>query len=73
MTVKINSGLVRMILNEKNMSIPALAEQVGVSEQSIYNLLSGGGFRPDTLGKLATALEVTPSRLIDPEPAKVAL
>jgi len=72
MTVEINSGLVRSILGKKQMSIPDLAEQVGVSPQTIYNLLSGGGFRQDTLGKLAEVLETTPSRLIDPREAEVA-
>lgn len=73
MTVEINSKLVRLLLEEKDMSIQDLAAAVGVSEQSIYNLLSGGGFKPATLGRMAVALGTTPSRLIDPEPAKVAV
>ena len=72
MSVQINSGLVRALLGKKNMRIVDLAEQVGVSEQSIYNILNGGGWRADTLGKLAEALDVTPSRLIDPREAEVA-
>lgn len=68
MTVKINSALVRALLDKKDMTIATLAQQVGVSEQSIYNLLAGGGFRPATLGKLADALDTTPSDLISSQP-----
>ena len=71
MTVQLNSGLVRAIIGKKKMTIPDLAEETGVSRQTIYNLLNGKPFDMDTLGKLATALETTPSRLIDPQEAEV--
>ena len=72
MGVRINSGLVRAILAKNDMTIGELADTVGVSPQTIHNLLNGGAFKTDTLGKLADVLDVTPSRLIDPREAEVA-
>jgi DNA-binding Xre family transcriptional regulator len=72
MTVKINSGLVRTILAKNDMTIGELAAAVGVSHQTIHNLLNGGAFKTDTLGRLAAALETTPSRLIDPRDVEIA-
>lgn len=72
MSVRINSNFVRTRLAQRDMTIGQLADAVGVSPQSIHNLLNGGGFRQDTLGKLADALDTTPSRLLDPREAEVA-
>lgn len=72
MTVRINSNFVRTRLTQRDMTIGELAEAVGVSTQTIHNLLNGDGFRTETLGRLAEVLETTPSRLIDPREAEVA-
>lgn len=73
MTARINSSYVRALLGKKEMSIPDLANQVGVSEQTIYNLLAGGGWRSETIGKLADVLETTPSDLISNRAVHVTL
>lgn len=72
MSVRINSNFVRTRLAQRDMTIGELADLVGVSSQTIHNLLNGSAFKTETLGKLADALETTPSRLIDPREAEVA-
>lgn len=72
MAVRINRSFVKARLAQKDMTIGELADRVGVSTQTIHNLLNGAAFRTDTLGKLADALDATPSRLIDPREAEVA-
>lgn len=72
MSVRINSNFVRTRLAQRDMTIGQLADAVGVSSQTIHNLLNGAAFKTETLGRLADALDTTPSRLIDPRAAEVA-
>lgn len=64
MTVKINATALKVFLVQRGMEQKDLAEQSGVSEQTIVRLLKGKAFTSDTLGKLAEALNVNPVDLI---------
>ena len=71
MTVQINESVVRAKLGAKGMTISDLADQMGVSRETIYNLLEGKPFATKTLAKMSEVLDITPSRLISPEEARI--
>lgn len=64
--VRINAKKVRGFLLDMGWEQKDLARAAGVTEATVSRLLSGGPFTSDTLGKLATALQVNPVDLIDP-------
>jgi len=61
MTVQINEAFVRAKLAQKQMTILELAAAMGVSNQTVHNLLNGSAFKAETLGKMADVLDTTPS------------
>ncbi len=73
MTVQINSTLVRAKMGAKNMSVADLAAEMGVSRETIYNLLEGKPFATKTLAKMAEVLDVTPSNLISTSEVQVGV
>ncbi len=51
---------------DERMTVPQLADRIGVSSKTIYNLEAGKGASLDTLSKLADVFEVKPSSLLRP-------
>lgn len=72
MTLQVNESFVRGALGTKKMTMEDLAAQMGVSRQTIYNMLAGESFNTTHLKKLAEVLDTTPSRLLDPREAVVS-
>ncbi len=64
MTIQINLKLLRTLLGSKDMSYVELADKSQLSRQTIYNIRRGRAFDIDTLGKIASALQVEPTLLI---------
>ncbi len=49
---------VNKILTQKNISIPAMAKNIGMSKQNLYQLLKGNDIHVNTLKKIAAFLDV---------------
>ncbi|MBK8772781.1 MAG: helix-turn-helix transcriptional regulator [Rhizobiales bacterium] len=73
MTVKINRTFVQTLLAARGMTSRDLARETGLGEATVYNIMAGKGFTSDTLGQIATALNVTPSALISTSEVEVSL
>jgi len=57
---------IKEIIKEKNMTINSLAEKMGINRVNLSNSINGNPTF-DTLQKIATALDVTVSSLIEVE------
>lgn len=64
MSTKINSDFVEHRLLDRGMTARDLASESGISEPTMYRILSGKPFRSSTLDKIAEALECNPVDLI---------
>lgn len=56
---------VRKLMEEKGMKVQALAFYAGVSDASIYNVLNGADVKLSTVYRIAKALGVKVTALID--------
>lgn len=59
----------RAILKDKSISVPKLAEKIGVSTQAVYDLLKRDYIKPDMRKRLAETLSVSDTDLL-PETIK---
>ena len=65
MALTINRDRVRIYMIDNDIqTYRQLAETAGISEPTLYNVLSGEGFNSATLEKLARGLNVNPLDLI---------
>lgn len=65
--MRIDRIKIETVLAKRNMTRVQLANQSGVSRQSISTILTRGTCEPRTAGKLAAALEVDVEQLIAKE------
>jgi transcriptional regulator with XRE-family HTH domain len=49
---------VKQLLLKRNMTIKTLCENIGITENGLYKMLKNGSIRMDTLGKIASVLNV---------------
>jgi DNA-binding Xre family transcriptional regulator len=73
MKVKINRQYVNTLLAARDMTSRDLARETGLGEATIYKVLAGSAFSSETLGKIASALEVDPGELISTSEVLVQL
>jgi len=64
MNSRLNAKLVKHILTDRDMTARDLARVAGISEATMYNLMSGDKYSSATLDKLAVALGCHPADLI---------
>lgn len=65
--MKIDSTKLELLTAQKGMTFSKLAENSGVSRQSISTVKMRGTCKPTTLVKLASALNVDPADIIEKE------
>ncbi len=65
MSVKINRNFVKAMLGVRGLSLRDLAVLSELGEATMYRIINGAEFNSKTLGKLATALDVSPVDLLD--------
>lgn len=63
----ISTVRIETILAERGMTKSALAENCGMSRQSVSNILRRGYCEPKTVGKLAAGLGVSVAEIIEKE------
>lgn len=67
MKMTINRQKVDLALARKNWTVSELAREYGTSRNRLYVILGGGTVLPKTAGKLAKALEVDITEIIESE------
>lgn len=65
--MRLNANKIKMLLAERGLAQYELAEQSGISRQTVSAILQKESCHPDTLLKVARALEVDPQELIGKE------
>ncbi len=73
MSVRMNKLYLDHLLLNRGMSARDLAKATGLSEPTIYNVMAGKPFSSDTLGQIATFLNVPAGDLIGERPVSVVL
>lgn len=63
--MKINTHKINVLLANKGLTQTALAEQTGISRQSICTILKRGTCYPVSAGKIARALGVDVEELLE--------
>lgn len=65
--MRLNANKIKMLLAERGLAQYELAEISGVSRQTVSVMLQKESCHPDTLLKIARALDVEPQELIRKE------
>ena len=73
MSIKINRKLVEVALAMKGMTARDLARASNIAEPTIYNVMAGKPFTSETLGKIASALDLDPGDLISTSEVEIKL
>lgn len=73
MSVRMNKLYLDHLLLNRGMSARDLAKATGLSEPTIYNVMAGKPFSSDTLGQIATFLDVPAGDLIGDRPVAIVL
>lgn len=60
---------IKELCKEKNINVGDLAEQIGIARESLSRIINGSNTSTETLGKIASALEVPVTDLFE-QPAK---
>ena len=63
--MKVNERKVFLCMAKSCMSQGQLAEEAGLSRQTLAKIIKGHGCRPDTLGKISKVLNVEPQDLVE--------
>lgn len=63
--MRLSKTKIYLLLTKKYYIQAALAEAAGVSRQTLSAVLNGRNCRPELLGKIAKALDVEPSEIIE--------
>lgn len=66
--LKINPRILQNEICRRDLSVTAFAEKSGTDSTLIYNILHGGKSRISTVGKIAAALGMDFTELIESEP-----
>lgn len=63
--MRLNRTKIQLLMAKRLISQAALADNAGVSRQSMSAVMNGRNCRPELLGKIAKALEVEPEEIIE--------
>ena len=65
--MKLDNGKILLILARRMQSRAMLAEKANLSRQTVTKVLKTGKCKPETIGKIAKALNVDVTEIIDLE------
>lgn len=62
--MKIDKYMLELYMARKCMSVIKLAKAAGISRETVYGIRKGENAKPETVGKIAKALDVDPIFLL---------
>ena len=62
--MKIDQYKLELYMASKCMSVIKLAKAAGISRETVYGIRKGENAKPETVGKIAKALDVDPTFLL---------
>jgi len=66
-TLRLDKRKIRIALINSDMTIPQIAQRMGVTRQTIYNALNGRNASLSTVSEIAAALGVDPISILKTE------
>jgi DNA-binding phage protein len=66
--LRLDKRKIRIALIDSDMTIPQIAQRMGVTRQTIYNAMNGSNTTLDTVSNIAAALGVDPLSILTAEP-----
>lgn len=66
-TLRLDKRKTQIAMINADVTVPQIADQMGVTRQTVYNIISGRNTTLDTVSKIAAALGVDPVSILTVE------
>lgn len=66
-TLRLDKRKTQIAMINADVTVPQIADQMGVTRQTVYNIISGRNTTLDTVSKIAAAIGVDPLSILTQE------